>query len=63
MTARPIITGGQAASCYFRTTVDHPNRKALVQICEPCNALCAHCFEVARTIAAAVKEPWTRGSA
>lgn len=47
MTARPIISGGQAASCYFRTTVDHPNRKALVQICEPCNALCAHCFVTA----------------
>jgi radical SAM protein with 4Fe4S-binding SPASM domain len=47
VTARPIITGDQAASCYFRTTVDHPHRKALVQICEPCNALCAHCFVVA----------------
>lgn len=44
MTARPIITGEQAASCYFRTTVDHPYRKALVQICEPCNMLCGHCF-------------------
>ncbi|MFJ6014436.1 radical SAM protein [Streptomyces sp. NPDC092952] len=44
---RPIITGEQAASCYFRTTVDHPNRKSLVQICEPCNALCAHCFVTA----------------
>ncbi|MCX4986913.1 radical SAM protein [Streptomyces sp. NBC_00572] len=47
MTARPILSGEQAASCYFRTTVDHPNRKALVQICEPCNALCAHCFVTA----------------
>ncbi|MCX4609351.1 radical SAM protein [Streptomyces mirabilis] len=44
MTARPIITARQAASCYFRTTVDFPNRKALVQICEPCNMLCGHCF-------------------
>lgn len=44
MTARPIITDQQAASCYFRTTVDFPNRKALVQICEPCNMLCGHCF-------------------
>lgn len=47
MSGRAIITGEQAVSCYFRTTVDAPNRKALVQICEPCNALCAHCFVVA----------------
>ncbi|MEU7021895.1 radical SAM protein [Streptomyces sp. NPDC046203] len=47
MSARPILSGEQAASCYFRTTVDHPNRKALVQICEPCNALCVHCFVTA----------------
>jgi radical SAM protein with 4Fe4S-binding SPASM domain len=44
VTARPITTQGQAASCYFRTTVDHPHRKALVQVCEPCNEKCAHCF-------------------
>lgn len=44
MTARPIVLDGQASSCYFRTTVDDPNRKALVQICEPCNEKCAHCF-------------------
>ncbi|WP_331770751.1 radical SAM protein (plasmid) [Embleya sp. NBC_00888] len=44
MTARPISTEDQASSCYFRTTVDHPYRKALVQICEPCNMLCRHCF-------------------
>ncbi|WP_245600002.1 radical SAM protein [Embleya scabrispora] len=44
MTARPISTGDQAASCYFRTTVDHPYRKALIQVCEPCNETCKHCF-------------------
>jgi radical SAM protein with 4Fe4S-binding SPASM domain len=44
MTARPIITRERAASCYFRTTVDSPHRKALVQICEPCNEKCRHCF-------------------
>lgn len=44
MTARPIITPEQAASCYFRTTVEHPHRKALIQICEPCNESCRHCF-------------------
>lgn len=44
MTVRPIITEKHAASCYFRTSVDHPHRKALIQICEPCNEKCAHCF-------------------
>lgn len=44
MTARAIITEGQSASCYFRTSVEHPHRKALIQICEPCNEKCAHCF-------------------
>ncbi|MEV3873750.1 radical SAM protein [Streptomyces sp. NPDC049906] len=44
MSARPIITEERAASCYFRTTVNHPYRKALIQICEPCNELCKHCF-------------------
>ena len=47
MSTRAIITGKQAASCYFRTTVDYPNRKAMVQICEPCNMMCAHCFVAA----------------
>ncbi len=47
MTARPILAEGQAASCYFRTTVDHPYRKALIQIAEPCNMGCAHCFVAA----------------
>lgn len=44
MTARPLITNEQAASCYFRTSVDQPHRKALIQICEPCNEFCKHCF-------------------
>ena len=44
MTTRPIITDELAASCYFRTTVEHPYRKALIQICEPCNETCKHCF-------------------
>ncbi|MEU1273557.1 radical SAM protein [Streptomyces sp. NPDC005799] len=44
MTAKPIINSGQAASCYFRTTVDHPYRKALIQLTERCNELCKHCF-------------------
>ncbi len=44
MSARSIGTAAQATSCYFRTTVDHPYRKALVQITERCNLKCAHCF-------------------
>lgn len=47
MSGRAIINGTQASSCYFRTTVDSPNRKALIQICEPCNMRCDHCFVVA----------------
>jgi radical SAM protein with 4Fe4S-binding SPASM domain len=44
LTARPLVTSSQATSCYFRTSVDHPHRKALIQICEPCNETCKHCF-------------------
>jgi radical SAM protein with 4Fe4S-binding SPASM domain len=44
MSARSIVGEGQASSCYFRTTVDGDERKALVQINEPCNLKCPHCF-------------------
>ncbi|MCC3766053.1 radical SAM protein [Streptomyces sp. UNOC14_S4] len=44
MGLRKIVSDSQASSCYFRTSVDHPNRKALVQITERCNLTCAHCF-------------------
>jgi radical SAM protein with 4Fe4S-binding SPASM domain len=44
VTARVIAEAGVATSCYFRTTVEHPYRKALVQINEDCNLRCAHCF-------------------
>lgn len=44
MSARSITNDNQTASCYFRTTVEHPYRKALVQITERCNLRCAHCF-------------------
>ncbi|MEU5498017.1 radical SAM protein [Streptomyces griseofuscus] len=44
MTARTLITPEQATSCYFRTSVDHPYRKALIQIEEKCNETCKHCF-------------------
>lgn len=42
--ARSIADEALASSCYFRTTVDSPYRKALVQINEDCNLRCAHCF-------------------
>lgn len=41
---KPIISVNQLASCYFRTSVQPPYRKALVQITEWCNLHCAHCF-------------------
>ncbi|WP_461037140.1 radical SAM protein [Streptomyces mayteni] len=44
MTAQPIHDAKHAASCYFRTTVSGSHRKALIQVCEPCNERCAHCF-------------------
>lgn len=50
MTARSIAENGVATSCYFRTTVEQPFRKALVQINEDCNLGCAHCFVSATRI-------------
>ncbi|MFH1780662.1 MAG: radical SAM protein [Candidatus Nealsonbacteria bacterium] len=41
---RQIVLENKAASCYFRTSVEPPYRKALVQITERCNLYCAHCF-------------------
>ena len=41
---KPIVSASQTASCYFRTSVQPPHRKALVQITEWCNLHCAHCF-------------------
>ena len=44
VSARSIAEDSLATSCYFRTTVDAPYRKALIQINEDCNLRCAHCF-------------------
>lgn len=44
MVVRSIVEDRRASSCYFRTTVEAPHRKALVQIDERCNLHCAHCF-------------------
>jgi len=50
VSARSIAEDSLATSCYFRTTVDAPYRKALVQINEDCNLRCAHCFVSATRI-------------
>lgn len=52
MSARSIVGPDRASSCYFRTTVDAPHRKALVQINEDCNLHCAHCFVSATKVGA-----------
>jgi MoaA/NifB/PqqE/SkfB family radical SAM enzyme len=41
---REIISKNRAPSCYFRSSVEPPYRKALLQITERCNLHCAHCF-------------------
>jgi radical SAM protein with 4Fe4S-binding SPASM domain len=41
---RSLIVDTHANSCYFRTSVEGDDRKALVQITERCNLHCAHCF-------------------
>lgn len=41
---RSIIVADKASSCYFRTSVEPPHRKALIQITERCNLHCLHCF-------------------
>jgi len=41
---RKIAKKDKLASCYFRSAVESPYRKALVQITERCNLHCVHCF-------------------
>lgn len=41
---REIISEYKSASCYFRSSVKLPYRKALLQITERCNLRCTHCF-------------------
>ncbi len=41
---RRLFNENIAASCYFRSSVEQPYRKALLQITERCNLFCAHCF-------------------
>lgn len=39
-----LISAEFASSCYFRSSVKPPFRKALVKITDWCNLHCAHCF-------------------
>ncbi len=41
---RRLLDESIATSCYFRSSVEYPYRKALLQITERCNLFCAHCF-------------------
>ena len=41
---RNLVTAEKAHSCFFRSSVEPPYRKALVQITGYCNLRCAHCF-------------------
>jgi radical SAM protein with 4Fe4S-binding SPASM domain len=41
---RSVTSKNLANSCYFRSSVEPPYRKALLQITERCNLYCAHCF-------------------
>ncbi|MFI7437823.1 radical SAM protein [Micromonospora haikouensis] len=42
--SKRLVVETHASSCYFRTSVDDGERKALVQITQRCNLHCAHCF-------------------
>ncbi|WBB78541.1 radical SAM protein [Micromonospora sp. WMMD882] len=42
--SKRLVVETHASSCYFRTSVEGDERKALVQITERCNLHCAHCF-------------------
>jgi radical SAM protein with 4Fe4S-binding SPASM domain len=44
MIKKLIYSNELATSCFFRTTVSYPNRKALIKITDRCNLHCVHCF-------------------
>lgn len=39
-----------ASACFFRTTVQPPQMKVMLQITEKCNLRCAHCFAESNSI-------------
>lgn len=44
MEKKEIYSAKCAAACYFRSTLEPPYRKVLLQITERCNLRCIHCF-------------------
>lgn len=43
-TIRTLIEQDKVSSCFFRSSVKPPNRKAVIRITDKCNARCVHCF-------------------
>ena len=43
-TVQSLIKPDIASSCFFRSSVTPPNRKAIIRITDVCNARCVHCF-------------------
>jgi MoaA/NifB/PqqE/SkfB family radical SAM enzyme len=41
---RSLVDQEKVVSCFFRSSIEMPYRKALLQITERCNLNCAHCF-------------------
>ena len=41
---KKIYNGNYASACFFRSTVEPPNMKIMLQVTERCNLRCAHCF-------------------
>jgi len=41
---RSVIEKETTPSCFFRSAVESPYRKALIRITDACNAHCVHCF-------------------
>lgn len=45
-----IYQASQMSCCYFRSTVEKPNLKVLLQVTERCNLHCKHCFNSSESI-------------
>jgi radical SAM protein with 4Fe4S-binding SPASM domain len=50
LSKKKIADPSLTSSCFFRTTVAKPYRKALLQITEKCNLRCKHCFVAAQSV-------------
>ena len=47
---KQLYNSNLESACFFRTTVQPPNKKIMIQITERCNLRCAHCFVDAENI-------------